>query len=111
MDASARPNATKLIELMTDGLANWHNGQYDLDGAADHIAQESALCAAEPREYKVMTISVGVGADTSTMQSVADVTGGKHYNVPGGSTHQAMHDQLSDAFEEIAKARPLQLVK
>jgi hypothetical protein len=100
-----------MMVLMTDGLANWHGGRYDLAGAAQHIADEASLCAAEPRKYKIMTISLGVGADTSTMQGVADVTGGKHFNVPGGSSHQEMHDQLYDAFEEIAKARPINLVK
>ena len=34
-----------------------------------------------------MTISLGVEADTATMQAVADGTGGKHYNVPGGTDH------------------------
>ena len=58
-----------------------------------------------------MTLSVGIGADTATMQSVADIADGKHYNVPGGTNYTTMHDQLKDAFEEIAKARPLKLVK
>jgi hypothetical protein len=111
LDSTARPNAYKMIVLMTDGLANWHNGQYDLAGAAQQINNEANLCAAESRKYKIMTISLGAGADTATMQSVADITGGKHFNVPGGSTHQQMHEQLYDAFEEIAKARPLKLVK
>ena len=101
----------KLIVLMTDGLAHWCNGQYNLQAAAQQIAQETAICAAEPRKYKVMTISLGVGADTATMQAVADGTGGKHYNVPGGADHATMHQQLYDAFEEIAKARSVKLVK
>jgi Mg-chelatase subunit ChlD len=111
MDAAARSYASKLIVLMTDGLANWCNGQYNLSAAAQQIASETALCAAEPRKYKVVTISLGVEADTATMQAVADGTGGKHYNVPGGSDHQTMHAQLYAAFEEIAKARPIKLVK
>jgi hypothetical protein len=109
LDTNGRANACKMIVLMTDGLANWHNGQYDLAGAAQMIADEAAICAT--KKYKVMTISVGVEADTSTMQTVADATEGKHYNIPGGANHQLMHDQLYDAFEDIAKARPLMLVK
>jgi len=111
MDASARPHASKLIVLITDGLANWYNGSYNVSGAAQQIADETALCAQESRKYKIMTISMGVDADSSTMQAVADGTGGKHYNVPGGADHQTMHAQLYSAFEEIAKARPLKLVK
>ena len=111
MDAAARAHASKLIVLMTDGLANWYNGSYNLAGAAQQIADETALCAQESRKYKIMTISLGTGADTSTMQAVADGTGGKHYNVPGAADHATMHAQLYSAFEEIAKARPIKLVK
>ena len=109
MAASARPNASKLIVLMTDGLANWHNGGVNTAAAAQMIADEADLCAAA--KFKVTTISLGAGADTATMQSVADTTGGKHYAVPGGATHEAMHAQLSAAFEEIAKARAIKLVE
>ena len=109
LEAGARPGASKLIVLMTDGLANWNNGGVNLAAAAQMIAGETALCAAA--KFRVTTISLGAGADTSTMQSVADSTGGKHYNVPGGATHEAMHTQLNTAFEEIAKARPIKLVK
>jgi Flp pilus assembly protein TadG len=109
LDAYGRPNACKMIVLMTDGLANWHNGQYNESGAAQHIQSEKAQCVA--KKYKVMTISVGVGADTGPMIDVANATDGKHYNIPGGANHQLMHDQLKDAFEDIAKARPLTLVK
>lgn len=111
LDEAARPHATKLIVLMTDGLANWNNGSYNLAAAAQQIADETAICAAEPRKYHVTTISLGVEADTATMQAVADGTGGKHYNVPGGADHQTMHAQLYSTFEEIAKARPIKLVK
>jgi hypothetical protein len=38
------------------------------------------------------------------------VTGGAAA-IPRGSDHQAMHDQPQSAFEEIADARPLLLVK
>lgn len=109
LNSNGRANAVKMIVLMTDGLANWHDGEYDLAGAAQQITDETNLCLA--KKYKIMTISVGVGADTETMQTVADTTDGKHYNIPGGANHQLMHDQLYDAFEDIAKARPLMLVK
>ena len=109
MEANARPQACKLIVLMTDGLANWHNGRYDLSGAAAHIKSEAALAAAD--KYKIMTIAVGINADTATMQSVADTTHGKFYNVPGGSDHQTMHNQLRAAFKGIADARPFLMVQ
>jgi hypothetical protein len=107
--ANARPNALKLMVLMTDGLANWHNGNYDLDGAAAHITSEAA--AAVAANFKIMTVCVGAGGDTATMQAVADTTEGEFYHIPGGADHQTMHEQLKQAFKEIANARPMILVK
>jgi hypothetical protein len=46
-----------------------------------------------------------------TARQVATNTDGKHYHVPGGANYQTMHDQLRNAFKEIADARPMQLVK
>lgn len=109
LESTARPNACKIVVLMTDGLANYYNGSYNPSGAAQQISDESASAAAE--KYKIFTLSVGVAADTATMQAVADTTDGKHFNVPGGSDHQAMHDNLKAAFKEIANARPMVLVK
>jgi Mg-chelatase subunit ChlD len=109
LEGNARPNARKLIVLMTDGLANWHNGRYDLAGAAQMVSSEAAAAAAD--KYKIFTLALGVNADTATMQSVANTTDGKYFNIPGGANHQAMHDQLRAAFKEIADARPLLLVQ
>jgi hypothetical protein len=109
LESTARPNACKLIVLMTDGLANWNNGQYNLSAAAAMISSEAAASAAD--KYKIFTLALGVNADTATMQSVASVTDGKYYNIPGGANHQSMHTQLKTAFKEIADARPLLIVK
>jgi hypothetical protein len=109
IESDARPNSYRMMVLMTDGLANWHNGNYNLSNAASAISSETALCA--NAKIKVMTISLGIGADTSTMQAVADGTNGEHFNVPGGADYEIMHQQLYDAFEAIARARPLKLVK
>lgn len=109
LQATGRSNASKLIVLMTDGLANYYNGSYNLAGAKQQIADESAASLAA--KFKIMTLSVGIAADTATMQQVADTTKGTAYVVPGGSDYQAMHDNLKAAFKEIADARPLLLVK
>jgi hypothetical protein len=111
MDSNARANAKKMIVLMTDGVANWVNGGVNESGARNFLIQEAYLCAAESRKYPVMTISLGAGADTALMQQVADITGGTHFNVPGGSSQDDYYQQLYDVFEAIAKARPLKLVK
>jgi hypothetical protein len=111
LDNNARPNASKMIVLMTDGVANWKNGTYNEAAANQYVLDEAALCAHESRKYPIMAISLGAGADTSIMQQAADITGGRHFNVPGGSSQEDYYQQLYDVFEEIAKARPLQIVK
>lgn len=109
LESNGRANAFKMMVLMTDGLANWNNGKYNVTAANNMVAQEAALAA--ERKFKIMTIALGVDADTSSMQSVAQVTRGTYYRVPGGANHEVMHTQLYDAFKEIADARPLLLVK
>jgi Flp pilus assembly protein TadG len=109
LEVNGRSNACKLIVLMTDGLANWHNGQYNESAALQMVTDEANAALAD--KFKIMTIALGVGADTTTMQQVADVTKGHYYCVPGGAQHQTMHDQLRTAFKEIADARPMLLVK
>lgn len=109
LQSNARTGAVKLIVLMTDGEANLYNGQYDEGIAKAAVITEANACKAAG--YKVMTISLGTAADTALMQQVADITKGKHFNVPGGSTVTAMRDQLLAAFREIANARPLKLVQ
>ncbi len=111
LDNNARPNASKMIVLMTDGVANWKSGQVNASAAQQYVRDEAALCAAESRKYPIMSISLGAGADTDLMQEAADITGGRHFNVPGGSSQEDYYQQLYDVFEEIAKARPLQIVK
>lgn len=107
--SNARQGAQKMMVLMTDGLPNYYHGNYNESAAYNQVITEAN--SAKAAGYKIMTISLGSGADTSLMAQVATITGGKHFNVPGGSTANAMKQQLIDAFDEIANTRELQLVK
>ncbi len=102
---NGRRGAFKMIVLMTDGMANRPYGvdarQYAL-GQADLTKQV---------EFPIATISLGGGADTALMQSIADRTDGHHFNIPGSSTVTDYKDDLTDVFSRIAKERPLVLVK
>lgn len=111
LDSCGRINAKKLIVLMTDGNANWVNGSYNITAANNYVLEEAALCAHESRKYQVFAISMGAAADATIMQQAANITEGAHFNVPGGSSQADYYQQLYDTFEEIAKARPLKLVK
>ena len=48
--------------------------------------------------------------DDALMQQIADTTGGRHFNVPGGGTIEEYEAQLKDVFREIAADRPLRLL-
>jgi hypothetical protein len=102
----ARAGAFRMIVLMTDGIAN---RPVDEATARSFLLDEAQLCA--DAKLPVVTISMGAGADVGIMQRVADITGGKHFNIPGGQTGAEYEEDLKDVFEEIAKIRALRLVQ
>ncbi len=101
--ANARPRAFRMMIVMTDGLPN------EPSNATQCVVDEAN--AAKAAKIKILTISLGVGADTSLMQQVADITGGVHFNVPGGASIDTVRDQLREVFRQIARSRPLKLIK
>jgi Mg-chelatase subunit ChlD len=105
LENNARHGAFKMIVLMTDGIAN---RPYNETQARNFLLQEAQKCA--EKRYNILTVSLGAGADTGLMQQVADITGGIHFNVPGGQSVAAYEAQLKEVFKEIAAHRPLRLV-
>ena len=101
----ARPRSSRLMVLMTDGEANEPG---DAITAKAAVITEANL--AKTNKIKILTISLGAGADTSLMQQVADITGGLHFNVPVGSSIAAVQSQLDVVFREIANSRTLKLI-
>lgn len=101
--ANGRQDAVWVIVLMTDGVANRPSGT-----AEQYALNQANLCKSS--KIKIMTISLGLNADTGLMQDIADATGGKHFNVPGGGTIAEYEQQLKDVFQEIASDRPLKLL-
>ena len=41
LEQNGRYGAFKMIVLMTDGQANWHNGGYDTTAARNHVLSEA----------------------------------------------------------------------
>ncbi len=104
-----RDGAFKMIVLLTDGAANYAFGATDPAAACDYTLAEAAR--AYQLKYKVMTISLGLGADTTLMQQVANMADGIHFSVPGGQTIAETEAGLVEAFREIARKRPVMLVE
>ena len=98
----ARPRAARLMVLMTDGIPNEPS-----NATAAVIAEANS---AKDAKIKILTISLGTGADTALMQQVADISGGEHFNVPGGSSISDLQAQLEVTFRKIANSRTLRLI-
>ncbi len=106
LENNGRPGAFKMIVLMTDGIANRPTSTT----VAKQFALDEAQLSADAG-IPVVTISLGTAADTTLMQSIADITDGIHFNVPGGAGVTQYEEQLTDVFREIADDRPLKLVE
>jgi Flp pilus assembly protein TadG len=105
LTAHARPQASRLIVLLTDGQANLPTST---SVATQLVLQEAQ--AAKNDKIKILTIGLGADADTATLQSVADTTGGIYYGIPGGQSVDAVQAQLKDVFHQIASSRALKLI-
>ncbi|RME19457.1 MAG: VWA domain-containing protein, partial [Candidatus Zixiibacteriota bacterium] len=103
-----RPASFKMIVLLTDGVTNWTARGYNPSAARAQVISEANLC--KDLGYPVFTISLGAGADKNMMDQVADLTGGTHFNIPGGRSVAQYRLQLMEAFRQIAAHRPLKLV-
>jgi hypothetical protein len=110
---NGRPNATKLIVLLTDGVANWRAGGSEgysvteATGTADMKA-EAGLAAAD--HLPIVTIGLGTQVKEADLKYVANTTGGLYFNVPGGKNVNDYRTQLFQVFAQIAAYRPLMLV-
>jgi uncharacterized protein YegL len=105
LENNSRHGAYKMIVLMTDGIANRPT---NTTVARNFLLQEAQKCA--DNKYNVLTVSLGSNADMNLMQQVADITGGIHFNIPGGQSVAEYENDLEDVFREIAAHRPLRLV-
>lgn len=103
---NARVGAQKIMIVMTDGIANKPS---NTTTAKAFVLQEAALAAAA--KIPIVTISLGVMADTALMQEVADTTGGVHFNVEGGRPIEEVEEELKATFGQVADDRPLKLVQ
>jgi Mg-chelatase subunit ChlD len=106
LDDNARPGAFKMIVLMTDGIANLPD---DTAVAKQFAVNQAQLCA--DKGYPIITVSLGAGADTGLMGQIATITGGVHFNIPGGQSVAEYEEDLKDVFRDVAADRPLKLVK
>ena len=105
LEQHARPRSFRLMVVMTDGVVNRPTDQTT---GTNLVLSEASAAAAD--NIKILTISMGVMADTALMQQVATATNGTAFVVPGGADYVTYQQQLLQTFEPIAASRPLQLI-
>lgn len=91
-DSDVRPYAKRTIILMTDG--QWNEGRDPVDAAED----------ARDKGITVHVITFLPDAESDDMDTVAEITGGKHI-------HANTQAELIAAFEEIARTLPVVLTE
>ncbi len=89
--AGSRPNASRSIVLLTDGI---------MTQGDDPIAIAAAALA---DNITVHTITFSDQADQELMAAVAAAGGGEHYHAPDGAT-------LADVFRNLAETLPAMLI-
>ena len=125
---SARPNATKVMILLTDGNPTaWEeldppgpggvpvgDPETALDTQPDRLemARQYAIQQAEwarDEGIRIFAVSVGVDPDEGFMQEIADITDGRSFHAEGDI--DAYSAALKSIFEQIAILRPVTLVQ
>jgi Mg-chelatase subunit ChlD len=97
-----RPSSTKMVLLLTDGLANRPLGvdpKWYVLNQVNRAANDNV---------PVFAISFGSDADTALMDEVAQTTSSKSYHVGSSWTQR---DDLIAAFREVALTQSVHLVK
>jgi len=105
----ARPNAAKVMLLLTDGIANTIR-----DGSAwnEYWAKEDAKAAASEAAaegVRIYTVSVGVNADTQLMHDIAEIGSADHFHAEGSIEEYS--EQLEEIFRKLGGKRPVVLIE
>ncbi|MGQ9564679.1 MAG: VWA domain-containing protein [Thermogutta sp.] len=104
--ARGRPHSFKMIVLMTDGRANLPSNESTGRAYALQQAQRAA-----DNNIPILTLGVGLDADQSLLDQIAEMTKGKAFIVPGRMTITDFRPELTETFRTIANHRPVRLVK
>ncbi len=107
---AARPEAAKIMILLTDGNANqtranptyWDTNQARLDTiAASRDARNQGI--------RIYTVSVGVDADKNLMEQVAEIGDGEWFHAEGSIDQYS--EELTRIFRDLGGKRPVVLIE
>ncbi len=108
---NARPNAAKVIMLMSDGVANTdEQGNWLGDGS--EVARQLALDRAQQAAdlgMTIYTVSVGYDVDRPLLQQIAEIGRGQEFYAVGNPEEYSQ--QLEDIFRTLGGKRPVALIE
>ncbi len=111
----ARPNAAKIMILLTDGKANQTRAnptQYYDELCTSCPPREDARDAAgdaRRQGIRIYTVSVGANADIPLMQAIAEIGSGRHSHAQGSI--ESYRQQLQEIFRDLGNRRPVVLIQ
>jgi len=108
--ARVRPNAHKVIMLMSDGMANVdENGHYQEGSSAayDYAIREAEEAA--DLGFRIYTISVGYSAPRELMEEIAAIGHGQEFYAAGNPEEYT--EQLETIFRALGGKRPVALIE
>ncbi len=108
--ARARPNARKMIFLLTDGYANVNSSGGTGDYAGGNAYAVNRAEAAAAAGIRIYTISVGAYANPDLMEQIAQIGNGEHFFASSADI-DGYTAQLQDIFATLGGRRPVMLIK
>lgn len=107
----ARANASKVVILMSDGVANTNesgsfSGDYTEEPRSQALARAEQLADMGATIY---TVSVGYEVDRELLQQIASIGHGQEFYAVGNPEEYSA--QLEDIFRTLGGKRPVQLIE
>lgn len=106
--ARARPNAAKMIVLMSDGVPNVGETGQSSEAAGIAWAYKQADRAAQ-EGFPITSIGLGYLADPAVMETIAEISGGQYFLAVGSPEEYS--DELQAIFKTLGGKHPVALIK
>lgn len=106
---NARPNAAKIMFLLTDGIANATRANGSSNESQAKLDTLAAARDARAMGVRIYTVSVGANADKQLMEQVAEIGEGESFHAEG--TVDAYYSKLQAIFRELGGKRPVVLIQ
>lgn len=105
----ARPNAAKVVFLLSDGEANVNQsgGTNDYTGGKAYAIQQAQVAVGKGIQF--YCVSMGSYSDRPFMQQIASMGGGEEFFASG--TIDQYSAQLKQIFAELGSKRPVRLIE